>query len=559
LGWIAYRSSPTFDEVAHLPAGISIWSLRRFDIYSVNPPLTRVVAAIPAVVSGSKTDWSHVDDDPFRRPEFQIGRNFVTANGDQAFGYYTMGRWMCIPISLLGACTCYCWARDIYGVRSGLLAMALWCYSPSILGHGSLITSDVSAAAFAILCAYRFRCWLLAPNWQRAVWAGLTLGLVELTKMTWMILVPLWVLVWIGHCALSNTVVDRRGRLVQASQLCCMLFIALYVLNSGYLCDGSFEPIGQFRFHSKTFGRLYKLLSDRTVAGIPLSALPCPFPSDYVRGIDIQKVDFERPRWSYLCGTWRTEGWWYYYLYALTFKSPHGDWLLGFLALTTLACRKPRRCTIIETAMLLLPAVCLFVVVSAHTQLNRHMRYVIPALPFLFVVLSSAAAQCSYGRRLYCKLLGLAVTSTCASSLFAFPHNLAYFNELVGGSLNGDRYLANSNIDWAQDFMYLKRWTDAHPEARPLYTSCFGSLSFADAGVVSLPAPSLDETMEGANSVPEELEPGWYAISVNHLVGDPQSARVGFKYIYFKQFRPVACAGYSIRIYHLTKADLGRD
>ena len=50
LGWGALRHSPPWDEVPHLVAGISHWELGRFDLYRVNPPLVRIVAALPVIV-----------------------------------------------------------------------------------------------------------------------------------------------------------------------------------------------------------------------------------------------------------------------------------------------------------------------------------------------------------------------------------------------------------------------------------------------------------------------------------------------------------------------------
>ncbi|NQT14620.1 MAG: hypothetical protein HQ582_17820, partial [Planctomycetes bacterium] len=40
--------------------------------------------------------------------------------------------------------------------------------------------------------------------------------------------------------------------------------------------------------------------------------------------------------------------------------------------------------------------------------------------------------------------------------------------------------------------------------------------------------------------------PGWYALSVNHLYDRSR------QYRYFLRFEPVAMAGYSIYIYHIT-------
>jgi len=43
----AWLHSPAIDEVGHLPAGLVTWKLGRYDVYSVNPPLMRMTAALP--------------------------------------------------------------------------------------------------------------------------------------------------------------------------------------------------------------------------------------------------------------------------------------------------------------------------------------------------------------------------------------------------------------------------------------------------------------------------------------------------------------------------------
>ena len=146
LAWSAYRHSPVVAEVGHLPAGISHWQFGRFDLYRVNPPLVRMVAALPMMLANPDTDWSNYSLDPLTRSETTVGIDFVNANGYRTFWLYTIGRWACIPFSLMGAAVCFVWARDLYGLRSGLAAMALWCFCPNILGNGSLIMPDVPAA-----------------------------------------------------------------------------------------------------------------------------------------------------------------------------------------------------------------------------------------------------------------------------------------------------------------------------------------------------------------------------------------------------------------------------
>lgn len=43
-----------------------------------------------------------------------------------------------------------------------------------------------------------------------------------------------------------------------------------------------------------------------------------------------------------------------------------------------------------------------------------------------------------------------------ASSLWVYPHSLSYFNESIGGPLNGPEHLLGSSADWGQDLFYFK-------------------------------------------------------------------------------------------------------
>ena len=176
--------SPTLDEPAHLVAGISHWRFCDFSLYRVNPPLVRLVASVPAMLFGYSMDFPETLNDQLSRNEFRLGEKFVTENGRWSLWLVTFGRWLCIPFSLLAAWTCYLWGRDLYGVRAGVMAMLLWCFSPMVLGHASLMTPDAPAAALGALACYTFWRWLKKPSWRSTITAGIILGLAELSKTT---------------------------------------------------------------------------------------------------------------------------------------------------------------------------------------------------------------------------------------------------------------------------------------------------------------------------------------------------------------------------------------
>ena len=120
----------------------------------------------------------------------------------------------------------------------------------------------------------------------------------------------------------------------------------------------------------------------------------------------------------------------------------------------------------------------------------------------------------------------------------------------------------DSNIDWGQDLLYLKDWLDKHPEVTLDGLDFCGPYPATLAGIPKTPhpppgppsdPPSGNSTADN-NYATDRLgpKPGWYAVSVNYRYGRDRHYR------YFLRFKPVAMAGYSVYIYHITLKDANR-
>lgn len=556
----AARHSPTLDEVGHLPAGICIWEIGRFDLYCVNPPLVKMVAAAPVWMDGPILDWRSFSDAPGARPEWSIGADFVRANGERSFWYFTAARWACIPFSIVGGWVCFRWARELYGPLSGLMALSLWCFSPNILGWGATINPDAGAAAMGVLAGYCLWRWLQDGSWGRAAAAGFALGLAELTKSTWLLLFPLWPLLWL--LVRRTSPAARRGR--EALQLGFILLLGLYVLNLGYGFEGTLRRLGDYEFVSRMLtGR--ESTADGSPAGNRfaatwLASVPVPLPAPEVIGIDLQKRDFEERKWSYRNGEWKNGGWWYYYGYALLLKEPLGTWLLAILAGILLLRDRRYSAAWRDELVLLVPALAVLVLVSSQTGFSRYLRYVLPCFPFAYIWISRIARSVALKNRVLAGVAAAAWTWSVVSSLLIYPHSLSYFNELAGGPEEGHRYLIDANIDWGQDLLDLRRWYAAHPEARPLRAAVYSMLPLEAFGIETQGAPPPGPTSEtdlGRLTADEGLrlgpQPGWHALSIHRL-----HDRDGSYDYFLHEFKPVEVIGYSIYVYHLSIGEANR-
>jgi hypothetical protein len=625
LAYSGYVHSPTLNEPGHLVAGLSHWKFGSFDLYPNNPPLVRMVAALPVLLAGYVEDWSRFSDAPGAMSQFVIGEDFVAANGERSFFLFTISRWACIPFSWIGAVVCYLWARDLYGRSAGVLACAIWCFDPNVLANAALITPDVPATALGLAACYTFWRWLRHPTWGEVIRTGVVLGIAELTKTTLILFYPIWPLLWVAYRLIQTrsrlsiqtgkSAANDTDRLSlkdwwrEAGMMALRMVICLYIVNLGYGFEGSMQKLGTFRFVSNRFtgsaeGLVVEIADENKHFDVPvvlpalhsdgkdrqnrfadswMGVLLVPLPKNYVLGLDIQQRSFEsygHP--SYLRGEWSNDGWWYYYLYALAIKIPLGLSVISVFALIfriysglrtppSLPGPAPLR----DELLLVVPASLIFIVVSANTVINEHVRYALPCLPFLFVWISGFASRSlQTGKKILDSapftpenspplimlsafarawLAVVLLLWSMTSSLWIYPHSLSYFNESIGGPLNGPKHLLGSGIDWGQDLRYLI-WRSDKLEEEALQLAYFGFFNPQDAGVQFQIVP------EGNGKWATENAGGDVAISVNFLYGRPWFVRFGNNSSHdyslnalseWRLRRPAAHIGYSIYMYSL--------
>jgi hypothetical protein len=495
-------------------------------------------------------------------------------NGDRIWTHFRLARLACLPFCVLGTAVCYLWARDLYGTRAGVLASLIWSLSPSVLAHGQAITPDVGAAALAGWAGYLFWRFLGQPTWGRATFAGLSLGFALLSKLTLLALVVVWPL-------LAAVYGWRRWRpdgafFSRTLKVTYVLGLAVYVLNAGYLFEGTGTRLGEFEFRSELLSGVSgppRATGANRFAETLLGALPLPVPKWYVLGLDFVRQEMETGYATYLLGQWKHGGWWHYYVCVLLFKEPLGTLVLVALAVSaTISPSKgggvPRFS--LDELCVLLPGIVLFVLVSSNTGVNRDVRYILPCFPFLFVWAAKAAMFRWNVAPWRAALTAVATGWMVVSSLLASPHYLSYFNELAGGPAGGPRFLLHSNVDWGQDLYLLRDWLREN-DPGPVGLAETHIISPAYAGIEDFyrpnrwPAPP-EQANEPLSAVGPQ--PGWYVISANHLYGFPTGLSDWHtkpewfldspSLRYFQMLEPVDRIGFSLYVYHVRIGDANR-
>jgi hypothetical protein len=564
----------THDEAANLAAGLAYHEDGAYGLYNVNPPLVKQLAAFPVWLADPDLSAIQFRDVPGFRPEWNIGDQFARTNAPRFHRLVVLGRLAGLGWSLAGALLIYRWASVLWGPSAALLSLTVWCFEPSVIAHAHVLSCDVPAAVAGLAAAYAFRAYLRTPSWRGAAWAGALLGVAQLCKFTLVVLYPVWVVLWVAFTlpALRRPCATCPPLTTKAAQLGCVFAISLCVVNSDYEWAGVGRPLRDFEFVSQAFagptptGEPYPVgLGGNRVRDSWVGGVPVPLPEAYLRGIDLQRRDLEKPgRYNYLGGEWRQGGWWYYYLYAAAVKEPLGVWGLLGLALVWPWVDRSARCAWSELVLLAAPALAIVVLVSSQQGIQKHFRYVLLAFPFAIVFLGRTGTAFGLSRWAPKLAVGLLLAWAVVSYARVHPHALAYFNEAAGGPEAGDRHLLGSEVDWGQDLLRLRRWLDGHPEARPLHLAYIAHMDPRVAGIeFTLPPPGL------TGEPPADLEsaaqlgphPGWYALSVRFvrgIDGNPPDGRGKYRrvrlhaYAYFQRFRPRARIGAATLIYQIT-------
>jgi hypothetical protein len=197
----------------------------------------------------------------------------------------------------------------------------------------------------------------------------------------------------------------------------------------------------------------------------------------------------------------------------------------------------------------------LYAIIAIARGPNLGYRHMIPIHPLLYLLIAGGIEQAArsdnksdllprLGRWAIAALGVWYITGT----LWIYPHELAFFNEAVGGPSNGWRYLEGSNTDWGQAWKALRTFR----EERELTFSYSGTEGYAGVAPYDL----WDEPLPPLHLVSEPLfkpwlfpEPGDYVIAANTLTGFFLVNRDNFAW--FRYHEPDDVIGHVLYYYHV--------
>lgn len=442
----------------------------------------------------------------------------------------------------------FAFAKRLFGRWAGLGSLVVFCLCPTVLAHSRWVTNDVYCTLFFVSTLYAFWRYMETDRYSWLVMCGVLFGAAQVSKFTSLLLFPILALLWAvfrlrkkhllkadesvlqSHSGEEDDLDDAHQKNRPERLRGPVFRFAVFVLCGWLVWNGAYyfqETFGSWK--SRGFDSGFMKTVQKTLGPVP-AGLPGPYLDALDVTFAINKAHSGRGL-IYMLGETSRQGFRSYFFVALLYKVPLGFWLLFVASLVFAFYRKrdwgPPAARSVDI-VLLAPALFLLLYFVFFCTAQIGVRYLMPLLVVMQISTgrlwgSNAMGKAGRIGKSCLVFSGIAVLWAGISSLSYTPHYLSYFNELAGGPKRSFRILADSNLDWNQNDLYVKRWLKRR----------------------NLPKSVLHPSRPAA---------GTWVVSANRLVGIHYPA----EYRWLRALEPFEHIAYSHFVFEVEEEDLRR-
>jgi len=460
---LAKIDARTTDEGGHLAAGYTYVTTGDWRFNAEHPPLTKVLAGLailplhPKITPEMDNLWKRSANffyDSWSENR-RYGEMILYEAGNDADQLLFWGRLPAVVLTFLLGLAILLIAWREWNGTAALIATLLYVFDPAIAAHGHLINTDLPAALGYLLTIYAGWKFFVKPEKKTSILFGLALGFSLLLKYTTIIALPALIVL-----AIINWIRNKKKKEYCKKIWPKLLVVALtsvFLLWLGYGFHDRIVPASKSFTTENSYTGSHHGSTENIGILVPKNSKdriynfiqPIIFflPGDYAKGLFMVFNHVGSGHKSFLLGEVSTTGWWYYFPFIILVKTPIPTLLLiGFSVY--LACKKrPKNWQV----MSLIIGAIIFLLAAMTSKANLGVRHILPFFPLLYLVIGYSTVLMS--KKILWFTVALLVWLGTVFT-FSYPYYLSYFNEFVGGSYNGYKVAADSNLDWGQD---LKR------------------------------------------------------------------------------------------------------
>ena len=536
------QESQTWDEGDHIFAGYMTWTRADFGLNPEHPPLLKLLATAPLLPASLKVP--ELQGRYFKEEAFLDGKDFLYRNDADAILFRT--RMAAAALTLLAALLVFAATREMFGGAAAFVALALLVFEPNLLAHGALVTTDAGISCFMFATVYAFYRYAKAPSLWRLLVVGVSAGLALAVKHSGIFVFPMLFLLAAGEVVRQRVAATGSGRraLRLAASLVAVTVVALAVLWAFY----------GFRYQARPEGLQLNPPLAEYVGGLkPHEAWVVStaagwrvLPESYLYGMaDVRLTADFYP--SYVLGKTYAHGVWFYFPVVFVIKST-----LAFLALLllTAAAVATRRLNCWREVLFLTVPPAFYFLVAMNAATNIGVRHILPLYVFLSALAGGAAWALIRRNRKWAYAVAALLLFHAGSSVIAFPHYIAYSNELWGGPGSTYKHLSDSNADWGEQLKAVKKYLDGRGVKECWFV--YFAEGVAEPGYYGIPCKPLPTIntlwLNQQIEVPASID-GPVLVSASNLSGFEFGPGPLNPYEQFKRLRPAAVIGRGVFVF----------
>ena len=457
LVYHAVWTSATVDEPDHILAGHQHWRCGDFGINPEHPPLLKLLAAAPLNFRElSEPPWECGAKLTSTFEAFSYGSSFLVENGIDSVVLPT--RLAASLMSLLLAVLVFLAAWEMFGRWEAVAALAILAFEPSLIAHGSIVTTDmaISTTSFgAVYALYRFG---KKQTWLRFAVAGLAMGLMLGAKHSAVVFVGILFVLLMADAIFFRGIETKLPRqLVRRVAAFAGIFLigwcilwSLYGFRY-YAIPSAAAPSVSVADYIRQNGKPEVIGSVPARVTEDVSHIGL-FPESYVLGM--ADVIAFGSRNTFIFGRNYPTGQWFYFPLAFVVKSSIALLLLLPIGLIFAYLNRDKWR---EVMFLLAPAVIFFIFASS-SNFTTGIRHILAVYAFLIVLAAAGGVWLCRRFRYFRYVLFLVLAYNAAAAFRTAPNYLAFANDLWGGYEGTHRIFVDSNTETGQSMKLVSEY-----------------------------------------------------------------------------------------------------
>lgn len=501
LAILAFSSSAgdslTIDESPHIASAYSYVITGDYRLNPEHPPLLKLLSGYSIWLGGKLTNQDIYFPDNISawtdkvNAQWDMGYAFIFKAGNYANFIIWWARLPTILLLLLGGV--YITYSVYYHTKNkaiSLIVLVLYAFSPSVIAHGRLVTTDLIASLFFIVVIDIWIRYLQNSTKKHLFLLTLSIGLAFLSKFSTILLLPMMFISSFGYILikywsynkqiLSKSLILIRDGIIVALGVFVIINFVYWITMRNMSIDTQLQLVQDSFPQDNQISTITKQNLSNIIKAPGMRHF-----GQYLLGqaMVVQRVGGGNT--TFLLGKFTNQSFIEYFpltyllkenlviifsLMAIILAS-----IIGIIKNFNSKILVKSKSTILNHWYEITVSIMIIIywTISIRGNLNLGIRHILPAVILTYILIAIGIVKILFLFKFSKIILGIFLCLYIFASLNTYPNYISYLN-ILAGQQQGYQIFTDSNLDWGQDLKRLNNWTKQQ-NIDTLYIDYFGT------------------------------------------------------------------------------------